>query len=79
MTWDQALKWGERAENRRAKRAKPWDFISLFQIAPIDIYQLMILGRLEIHIALSNPANIDVRILPQGYCVAILSLSLLLT
>ena len=26
----------------------------------------MILGRLEIHIALSNPANIDVRILPQG-------------
>ena len=42
------------------------DFISLFQIAPIDIYQLMILGRLEIHIALSNPPNIDVRILPQG-------------
>ena len=39
----------------------------------------MILGRLEIHIALYNPANIDVRILPQGYCVTILSLSLFLT
>ena len=34
------------------------------------------LGRLEILIALSNP-NIDVRILGQGYCVTIVSLSLL--
>ena len=34
------------------------------------------LGRLEILIALSNP-NIDVRILGQGYCVAIVSLSFL--
>ena len=34
------------------------------------------LGRLEILIALSNP-NIDVRILCQGYCVAIVSLSFL--
>ena len=34
------------------------------------------LGRLEILIALSNP-NIDIRILGRGYCVAIVSLSLL--
>ena len=38
----------------------------------------MHLGRLEIHIILSNP-NIDFRTLTQGYCVAIVSLSLLLT
>ena len=39
----------------------------------------MHLGRLEIHITLSNP-NIDFRTLAQGYCVAIVSLlSLLLT
>ena len=31
--------------------------------------------RLEIHIALTNP-NIDVRILAQGYCVAIITLPL---
>ena len=34
----------------------------------------MRLGPQEIHIALSNP-NIDVRILAQGYCVAIVSFS----
>ena len=40
---------------------------------------MILLDRLEIHIALSYPANIDVRILAQGYCFAIVSLSLLLT
>ena len=39
-------------------------------------HQLIHLGRLEIHIALSNP-NIDVRILAHGFCVAIVSPSLL--
>ena len=34
--------------------------------------QLIHLGRLEIHISLSNP-NIDVRILVQVYCVTIIS------
>ena len=33
------------------------------------------LGRLEVHIALSN-RNIDVQILAQGYCFATVSLSL---
>ena len=37
-----------------------------------SLHQLI---RLEIHIALTNP-NIDVRILAQGYCVAIISLHL---
>ena len=37
---------------------------------------LIRLGRLEIHIAISNP-HIDVRIFAQSYCVAIISLSLL--
>ena len=37
---------------------------------------LIPLGRLGIHIALSNP-NIDVRILAEGYCVVIFGLSLL--
>jgi len=32
------------------------------------------LGRLQIHITLSNP-NVDVRIFAQGYCVAIINLS----
>ena len=35
------------------------------------------LGRLKIHIALSNQANIDVRILGHSYCVAMVILSLL--
>ena len=39
-------------------------------------HELIRLGPQEIHIALSNP-NIDVRILAQGYCVAIVSFSLL--
>ena len=40
------------------------------------LHELIRLGPQEIHIALSNP-NIDVRILAQGYCVAIVSFSLL--
>ena len=40
------------------------------------LQQLICLGHLEIHVALSTPNN-DVRILAQGYCVAIISLSLL--
>ena len=47
-----------------------------FKIAEIPLHQLLRLGRQEIHIALSNP-NTDVRILAQGFCVAIVSLSLL--
>ena len=39
-------------------------------------HQLIRLGRLEIHFSASNP-NIDVRILAQGHCVVIVSLSLL--
>ena len=47
------------------------------RIVEYPLPRLIRLGRLEIHIALSNP-NIDVRILAQGYCVAIVySLSLL--
>ena len=48
-----------------------------FEIAEYPFYQLTLLGRLEIHIALSNAANIDVRILARGYCVAIVNLSML--
>ena len=47
-----------------------------FKIAEYPLHQLLRLGRQEIHIALSNP-NTDVRILAQGFCVAIVSLSLL--
>ena len=47
-----------------------------FKIAEYPLHQLLRLGRQEIHIALSNP-NTDVRILVQGFCVAIVSLSLL--
>ena len=47
-----------------------------FKKAEYPVPQLIRLGRLEIHIALSNP-NIDVRILGYCYCVAIVSLSLL--
>ena len=45
------------------------------KIVEYPLHQLIRLGRLEVHIALSNP-DIDVRILAQGYCVAIVSLSL---
>ena len=48
------------------------------KIVEYPLHQLICLGRLMIHIALSNP-NIDVRIFAQGYCVAIFSLSLLWT
>ena len=48
------------------------------EIAEHPPHQLIRLGSLEIHISLSN-LNIDVKILAQGYCVAIVSLSLLLT
>ena len=44
--------------------------------AEYPLHQLIRLRRLEFHIALSNP-NIDVRIFAEGYCVAIVSLSLL--
>ena len=40
------------------------------RIAEYPLPQLLRLGRLEIHIALSNP-NIDVRILAHCYCVDI--------
>ena len=36
------------------------------KITEYPIHQLIRLGRLEVHIALSNP-NIDVKILAQGY------------
>ena len=45
-------------------------------IAEYPLHQLIRQGRLEVNIALSYP-NIDVRILPKNYCVAIVSLSLL--
>ena len=47
-----------------------------FKIVEYSLHQLLRLGRQEIHIALSN-LNTDVRILAQGFCVAIVSLSLL--
>ena len=37
------------------------------------LHQLIRLGRLEIHIALLKSQPVNVRILPQGYCVSILS------
>ena len=46
--------------------------------AEYQLHKLIRLDCLEIHIALSNP-NINVRILAQGYCLAIVSLSLLRT
>ena len=46
------------------------------KITEYPIHRLIRLGRLEVHIALSNP-NIDVKILAQGYCFATVSLSLL--
>ena len=48
------------------------------KIAEYPLHQLICLGRLGISIALSNP-NVDVRILNQCYCVAIVDLSLLWT
>ena len=44
------------------------------KIAEYPLHQLIRLDCMEIHMALANPANIDVRILAQGYCVAIVSL-----
>ena len=44
--------------------------------AEYPLRPLICLGRLEIHVALSTPNN-DVRTLAQGYCIAIISLSLL--
>ena len=44
------------------------------KIAEYPLYQLIRLRLLEIHNALSTP-NIDVRILAQCYCVAIINLS----
>ena len=44
------------------------------KITEYPLHQLIPLGRLEIHIALSNP-NIDVRIFAQGCFVANTSLS----
>ena len=41
-----------------------------FKIAEYPLHQLLRLGRQEIYIALSN-SNTDVRILAQGFCVAI--------
>ena len=46
------------------------------KITEYPIHQLIRLGRLEVHVALSNP-NIDVKLLAQGDCFAIISLSLL--
>ena len=45
------------------------------KITEYPIHPLRRLGRLEVHIALSN-RNIDVQILAQGYCFATVSLSL---
>ena len=49
------------------------------KITEYPVAQLIRLGRLEVHIALSNQSNpnIDVQILAQGYCFATVSLSLL--
>ena len=44
----------------------------------LKIAEYPLLGHVEIHITLSN-SKIDVGILAQGYCVAIISLSLLWT
>ena len=46
------------------------------KIAEYQLLQLICLGHLVIHIALSNP-NIDVTVHTQGYCVAFFSLFLL--
>ena len=45
-------------------------------IAEYPLHQLIRLGHLESHIALSNRNN-DVRVLAQDYCVSIVSLTLL--
>ena len=58
----------------KLKKKRKWQ--KSFKIAEYPLYQLIRLGRQEIHIALSNP-NTDVRIFAQGYYVAIVSLSLL--
>ena len=47
-----------------------------FKKAEYPLHQLIHPSHLETPIALSNP-NIDVKVLAQGYCVAIVSLSLL--
>ena len=40
-----------------------------FKTAEYLLHQLLLLGRLEIHIPLSNPFNVDVRILALCYIV----------
>ena len=52
--------------------------MSSLEIVEYPLHQLICLGHLhvEIHATLLN-SNVDVRILAQGYCVAIISLSLL--
>ena len=47
------------------------------KIAEYPVYQLKRLGLLEVPIALSNPNNLMSESFAQGYCVAIVSLSLL--
>ena len=46
-----------------------------YKIAEYPLHQLVCVGLLEIHIALSNPI-INVRTFSQGFCVAIVSRSI---
>ena len=46
-----------------------------YKIAEYPLHQLVCVGLLEIHIALSNP-SINVRTFSQGFCVAIVSRSI---
>ena len=64
--------------NKLNKRNILWAKISSLEIVEYPLHQLICLGHLhvEIHTTLLN-SNIDVRILAQGCCVAIISLSLL--
>ena len=48
--------------------------IKSLKIAEYPLHPLIRLGRLEIYIALLTSQLVDIRILPQGYCVSIVGL-----
>ena len=43
---------------------------------PLDLFFFICLGRLEIYIALLKSQPVHVRVLPHGYCVFIVNISL---
>ena len=49
--------------------------IKSLKIVEYPLHQLICLGRLEIYIALLKSQPLDVRILPQGYCVSMVGLT----